>query len=51
MKANVILTPRQKKVIEFKLKQAKQKRMVKSIIYNDKLTTDVKISMVKNILI
>lgn len=51
MKANVILTPRQKKQIDFKLKQAKQKRMVKAIIYNDKLTTDVKISMVKNILI
>jgi hypothetical protein len=50
-RANVILTPRQKKVIEFKLKQAKQKRMVKSIIYNNDLSADTKIAMVRNILI
>lgn len=51
MKANVILTPRQKKQIDFKLKKAKQKRLVKSIVFNDKLSADVKISMVRNILI
>lgn len=51
MKANVILTPRQKKQIDFKLKQAKQKRLVKSIIFNDRLSTDTKIAMVRSILI
>lgn len=51
MKANVILTPRQQKQVDFKLKQARQKRLVKSVTFNNNLSPDVKIAMIRNILI
>jgi hypothetical protein len=50
-RANVILTPRQRNVINFKLKQAKKKRLIKKIIYNNDLSPDTKIGMVRNIIL
>lgn len=50
MKANVNLTPSQKKLIEGKLKQARQKRIVKGILYNPSLSADSKINLITNYL-
>lgn len=50
MKAKVKLTPTQKKLIESKLKKAKDTRIVKGIVYNSKLTSELKISLITNYL-
>lgn len=50
MKVNVVLNPKQKKLIESKLKKARQKRIINSIAFNSKLTARVKIGMIQNVL-
>jgi hypothetical protein len=50
MKARVKLTPSQKKLIEAKLKQARQKRIVKGILYNPNLNSESKINLITNYL-
>jgi hypothetical protein len=50
MKAKVKLTPTQKKVIEYKLKQARQKRIVKGILYNPSLNSESKLNLITNYL-
>jgi hypothetical protein len=50
MKAKVKLTPNQKRVIEYKLKQARQKRIVKGILYNPSLTSESKLNLISNYL-
>jgi hypothetical protein len=50
MKAKLILKPNQKKVIEYKLKIARQKRIVKGILYNPNLTSESKLNLISNYL-
>jgi hypothetical protein len=50
MKANVILKPNQKKLIDAKLKQARQKRIVKGILYNPNLNSESKLNLITNYL-
>jgi hypothetical protein len=50
MRAKIIATPHQKKVIERKLKEAKQLRIIKTIAYNDKLSNIQKTNMITNLI-
>jgi hypothetical protein len=50
MKAKVILKPNQKKLVDAKLKQARQKRIVKGILYNPSLNSESKINLITNYL-
>ena len=50
MKAKVILTPYQKKLINHKLKEAKQTRITKAIVFDKNLSAKDKIAMIRTIL-
>jgi hypothetical protein len=50
MKVKVKLTPKQKMVIDAKLKKAKQTRVVKAIAYNKNLSSKTKVDLITNFL-
>jgi hypothetical protein len=50
MKAKLILKPYQKELIEKKLKEAKQKRLTKAIVFDKNISAKNKLAMIRTIL-
>ena len=50
MKAIVLLKPYQKALIEKKLKEAKQKRLTKAIVFDKNISAKNKLAMIRTIL-
>jgi hypothetical protein len=50
MKATIKTTPAQDKIIKKKLKEAKELRLAKLILYDSKLNAQTKINMITNLL-